>query len=158
MTTTTSQMSAFEDAVLALIQAQLTSDGNTGVQCAVGPLGNDTHVEYIHSLGGPSLQDWSAIGQGEKREEMQLALKCYASATGGGESQVKEARDRVDVFVATIETALRDGVNLPTVAAVIRVQIDEISAPNRGAAFHNDDDRAEDRTVTISGMAELYVT
>ena len=158
MAYTTSQMSAFEDAVLALIQAQLTSDGETGVQVAVGPLGDDIHTEFIHSLGGPSQQDWSAIGQGEKREDMSLTLMCYASAVGGGEAQVKAVRDRVDVFITAIETALRDGVNVPTVGPIRRVQIDDISEPVRAAAIHNASDRGESRTVTISGIADLYIT
>ena len=158
MALTTSQMSAFEDAVLALIQAQLTSDGDTDVQVAVGPLGDDMAREFIHSFGGPAVQDWSAIGQGEKREDMSLTLMCYASAVGGGEAQIKAARDRVDVLITAIETALRNGVNLPTVGPVRRVQVDDISEPVRAAAIHSSNDRGESRTVTISGIADLYIT
>lgn len=158
MAYTTSQQSAFEDAVIALIAAELAGAGEAGVQVAVGPLGDDTEEEYVISLGGPSTQDWSAIAQAEKRENLQLTLEVYAASTGGGEASVKEARDRVDVFITAIETALRDGVNVPAVGPIRRVQIDAISAPNRGASMHNTDDRAESRQVTISGIADLYIT
>lgn len=148
-------MSAFEDAVLDLIRGEATV---SGVQVAVGPLGDDSEREYIQSLGGPSVQDWSAIGQGRKREELQITLECYASSVGGGEASLKAARDRVDVFITAIETALRDGVNVPSVGPIRRVQITAISEPTRGVAMHDTSDRAESRRVTITGLADLYQT
>lgn len=154
MAYTTSQMSAFEDAVIALIATHVDV---TDVQVAVGPLGDDSATEYIQSLGGPSLQDWASIGRGRKRENLTLTLEIRSEQAGGGEAVVKAVRDRVDVMVTAVEEALRDGVNVPDVGPIRRVQIDEISEPTRGTGSDRTS-RAELRTVTITGLADLYVT
>lgn len=157
MSITTSQQSAFEDAILNLIAAEMIVQGEPGVQVSIGPLGDDSAQEFIQSVGGPSTQDWAAIGNGRKREELELTLMVYAASTGGGADSIRAARDRAEFFVSVIEIALREGVSVPTVGPIRHVQVDAVTR-ERIVSFQNSDDRAEIWQVTITGLADLYRT
>lgn len=150
-TYTTSQVAAFEDAVIALLKEQ---DALAGVQVAVGPLGDDTANEYIQSLGASATQDWSAMGNLRKRENLELTLEVATQKPGGGEAVIKAARNRVVELVTAVELALRAGVSVPDVGPIKRVQIDVIAQPARGVGSDRTS-RMEIRQLTVTGYADL---
>lgn len=152
MAITTSQASAFEDAVIALLQAEAAL---SGVQVAVGPLGDDSKTEYIQSFGCRSDQEWAAAGNLRKRETLTLTLEVKTEVSGVGEEKVKAARDRIQTLVTAIETALRTDVSVSALSPVRRVQVDSISEPDRGIGSARGT-RAELRRVEITGMVDMF--
>lgn len=147
----TTQVAAFEDAVIELLRQQPEL---AGVQVAVGPLGDDSAREYIQSLGASSTQEWSTMGNLRKRENLELVLEVYAEAPSAGEDVIRAARDRAMELTAAIDRALRQGVSVPGSDPIRQVELSSIDAPLRTAGAHRTS-RAEVRHVRITGYADL---
>lgn len=104
---TTSKARAFEDALIAQLQAR---DDLAGVQVEIGPLGpDDTDAgESVQSYGCEVLEDWQMLGATRREETLRLTGQLKVDKPGGGAAVIRLAGDRAWELLGIIAHQLRE--------------------------------------------------
>ncbi len=106
MSAADSRAVAFEDAVIAALQAR---EDLAGVQVAVGPLGDFTaKKESIQFLGCRTSEEWAALGNARRDEDLVLLGMLFVDIAGGGPNgAVVAARNRAWALRNIVAAELR---------------------------------------------------
>ena len=130
MTTTTSVLPAFLNAIQTALDAEAALDGVNVLSGPAGPL--ELGIEYVAlAIGEIGLaQSWGAQETRYKKEDYSIPCELHARTAGAGEAAIRAARARAFALLAVVEDVLRTALSPPGppfgIAAIDACQVEDV--------------------------------